>query len=49
MIKESLSAVSDSDGMEDHKYGFISDPIVVIQEVLDGGDPFILSPRLFGL
>jgi hypothetical protein len=26
---------------EDEKYGLISDPIVIIQEVVDDGDPFV--------
>lgn len=28
---------------EDEKYGLISDPIVIIQEVVDDGDPFAAS------
>lgn len=27
---------------EDEKYGLISDPIVIIQEVVDDGDPFVV-------
>ena len=31
---------------EDEKYGLVSDPIVIIQEVVDDGDPFLGGKNL---